>query len=75
MTKRAESATIRNAERSIAARLCARRGTGRPIRHVGHPSRPAGESFVPGAPGHESKPETRPMQFGYPSLVRRSHDV
>ena len=49
------------AERNIAALLAAWRSTRRPIYHVRHDSTEPASHYRPGQPGHEFKPEARPV--------------
>ncbi len=50
-----------NAERAIAALIAAWRAEGLPIFHVRHDSTEPGSPYAPGSPGHDFKPEARPL--------------
>ena len=49
------------AEKNIAALLEAWRATGRPIYHIRHDSREPNSHYRQGQPGHDFKPEARPL--------------
>ena len=49
------------AEKNVAALLEAWRRTGRPVYHIRHDSSEPASHYRPGQPGHDFKPETRPV--------------
>ncbi|MGD1039039.1 MAG: cysteine hydrolase family protein [Roseiarcus sp.] len=50
-----------NAEGAIAALLAAWRAEALPIVHIRHDSTEPGSPYAPGSPGHDFKPEARPL--------------